>query len=172
MNMKMTVRRKLLAGFGLVCVLIVWLVGFSYYEISKLNGTYTVIDKRVPNLVNVKELEVLIHRQVGSMRGYLLTGDETLRKNFEKAHEEYKKISEKLAAKLTREETKQQLAELDLLEQQFYELGQKTFDLKAQNKPEQYIALVTTTGRDLTTQFDEKEGESIGRSPGAGNEGS
>ncbi|MED4833280.1 methyl-accepting chemotaxis protein, partial [Geobacillus stearothermophilus] len=156
MNMKMTVRRKLLAGFGLVCVLIVWLVGFSYYEISKLNGTYTVIDKRVPNLVNVKELEVLIHRQVGSMRGYLLTGDETLRKNFEKAHEEYKKISEKLAAKLTREETKQQLAELDLLEQQFYELGQKTFDLKAQNKPEQYIALVTTTGRDLTTQFDEK----------------
>ncbi|MED4879582.1 methyl-accepting chemotaxis protein, partial [Geobacillus stearothermophilus] len=156
MNMKMTVRRKLLAGFGLVCVLIVWLVGFSYYEISKLNGTYTVIDKRVPKLVNVKELEVLIHRQVGSMRGYLLTGDETLRKNFEKAHEEYKKISEKLAAKLTREETKQQLAELDLLEQQFYELGQKTFDLKAQNKPEQYIALVTTTGRDLTTQFDEK----------------
>ncbi|RLQ02528.1 methyl-accepting chemotaxis protein [Geobacillus stearothermophilus] len=161
MNMKMTVRRKLLAGFGLVCVLIVWLVGFSYYEISKLNGTYTVIDKRVPNLVNVKELEVLIHRQVGSMRGYLLTGDETLRKNFEKAHEEYKKISEKLAAKLTREETKQQLAELDLLEQQFYELGQKTFDLKAQNKPEQYIALVTTTGRDLTTQFDEKENQLV-----------
>ncbi|MBR2517045.1 Methyl-accepting chemotaxis protein I (serine chemoreceptor protein) [Geobacillus stearothermophilus] len=161
MNMKMTVRRKLLAGFGLVCVLIVWLVGFSYYGISKLNGTYTVIDKRVPNLVNVKELEVLIHRQVGSMRGYLLTGDETLRKNFEKAHEEYKKISEKLAAKLTREETKQQLAELDLLEQQFYELGQKTFDLKAQNKPEQYIALVTTTGRDLTTQFDEKENQLV-----------
>ncbi|MEK4606000.1 methyl-accepting chemotaxis protein [Geobacillus sp. FSL W8-1251] len=158
MNMKMTVRRKLQAGFGLVYVLIALLVGFSYYEISKLNGTYTdVIDKRVPNLVNVKELEVLIYRQVGSMRGYLLTGDETLRKNFEKAHEEYKKISEKLAAKLTREETKQQLAELDLLEQQFYELGQKTFDLKAQNKPEQYIALVTTTGRDLTTQFDEKE---------------
>ncbi|AKM18612.1 Methyl-accepting chemotaxis protein McpB [Geobacillus sp. 12AMOR1] len=157
MNMKMTVRRKLLAGFGLVCVLIVCLVGYSYYEISKLNGTYTdVIDKRVPNLVNVKELDVLIRRQVGSMRGYLLTGDETLRKNFEKAHEEYKKISEKLAAKLTREEMKQQLAELDLLEQQFYELGQKTFDLKAQNKPEQYIALVTTTGRDLTTQFDEK----------------
>lgn len=157
MNMKMTVRKKLLAGFGLVYVLIALLVGFSYYEISTLDRTYTdVIDKRVTKLVNAKELEVLIRREVGSMRGYLLTGDETSRKNFEKAHGEYKKISEKLAAELTREETKQLLAELDLLEQQFYELGQKTFDLKAQNKPEQYIALVTTTGRDLTTQFDEK----------------
>ncbi len=157
MNMKMTVRKKLLAGFGLVYVLIALLVGFSYYEISTLDRTYTgVIDKRVTKLVNAKELEVLIRREVGSMRGYLLTGDETSRENFEKAHEEYKQMSEKLAAELAREETKQLLAELDLLEQQFYELGQKTFDLKSQNKPEQYIALVTTTGRDVTTQFDEK----------------
>ncbi|QNU18527.1 methyl-accepting chemotaxis protein [Geobacillus zalihae] len=156
MNMKMTVRKKLLAGFGLVYVLIVWLVGFSYYEISKLNGTYTdVIDKRVPKLVNAKELEVLIRREVGSMRGYLLTGDETSRKNFEKAHGEYKKISEKLAAELTQAQTKQWLAQLDLLEQQFYELGQKTFDLKDQNKTAEYNALIVTTGRDITNQFDD-----------------
>ncbi|MFC0296748.1 methyl-accepting chemotaxis protein [Geobacillus jurassicus] len=157
MNMKMTVRKKLLAGFGLVYVLIALLAGFAYYEISVLDRTYTdVLDKRVPKLVNAKELEVLIRREVGSMRGYLLTGDETSRENFEKTHEGYKQTSKKLAAELTREETKQLLAELDLLEQQFYELGQKTFELKAQNKSEQYIALVTTTGRDLTNQFDEK----------------
>jgi len=154
--MKMTVRKKLFAGFGLVYVLIALLVGFAYYEISALNRTYTdVIDKRVPKLVDAKELEMLIRRQVGSMRGYLLTGDETSKANFETAHEKYKQTSKKLAAELTQTETKQLLAELDLLEQQFYELGQKTFELKEQNKPEQYTALVTTTGREITTKFDE-----------------
>ncbi|WJQ11816.1 methyl-accepting chemotaxis protein [Geobacillus stearothermophilus] len=160
--MKMTVRKKLLAGFGLVYVLIALLVGFSYYEISTLERTYTdVIDKRVTKLVNAKELEVLIRRQVGSMRGYLLTGDETSKENFEKAHGQYKQTSEQLMATLTREETKQLLAELDLLEQQLYELGQKTFELKAQSKPEQYTALVMTTGRDITSQFDQKINEFV-----------
>lgn len=37
MNMKMTVRRKLLAGFGLVCVLIVWLVGLFLLRILLRN---------------------------------------------------------------------------------------------------------------------------------------
>ncbi|MBB6282249.1 methyl-accepting chemotaxis protein [Geobacillus subterraneus] len=155
--MKMTVRKKLLAGFGLVYVLIALLVGFAYYEISMLDRTYTdVTDNRMPKLVNAKQLEVLVRRQVGSMRGYLLTGDETSRENFEKAHEEYRKTSEKLAASVTQETTKQLLADLDLLEQQFYALGQKAFELKAQGKPEQYTALVMTTGRDITTQFDQK----------------
>ncbi|WP_445613978.1 methyl-accepting chemotaxis protein [Geobacillus sp. YF-1] len=157
MSMKLTVRKKLFAGFGLVYVLIALLVGFAYYEISVLDRTYTdVIEKRVPKLVNTKELEVLIRREVGSMRGYLLTGDATSKENFEKAHEAYKQTSEKLAASSTQETTKQQLAELDLLEQQFYELGQKTFELKDQNKTEQYTALIVTTGRDLTTQFEQK----------------
>ncbi|WP_033844861.1 methyl-accepting chemotaxis protein [Geobacillus icigianus] len=157
MSMKLTVRKKLFAGFGLVYVLIALLVGFAYYENSVLDRTYTdVIEKRVPKLVNTKELEVLVRREVGSMRGYLLTGDATSKENFEKAHKAYKQTSEKLAASSTQEATKQRLAELDLLEQQFYELGQKTFELKDQNKTEQYTALIVTTGRDLTTQFEQK----------------
>ncbi|MED4924308.1 methyl-accepting chemotaxis protein, partial [Anoxybacillus geothermalis] len=160
--MKMTVRKKLLAGFGLVYVLIVLLVGFAYYEISTLDRIYTdVTDNRMPKLANAKQLEVLVRRQVGSMRGYLLTGDETSKENFEKAHGQYKQTSEQLMATLTREETKQLLAELDLLEQQLYELGQKTFELKAQSKPEQYTALVMTTGRDITSQFDQKINEFV-----------
>ncbi|KQB93934.1 chemotaxis protein [Geobacillus sp. PA-3] len=160
--MKMTVRKKLLAGFGLVYVLIALLVGFACYEMSTLDRTYTdVIDNRMPKLVDAKQLEVLIRRQVGSMRGYLLSGDETERENFEKAHEEYKKTSETLDASLTQEKTKQLLAELDLLEQQFYELSQRAFELKEQNKPEQYNALVITTGRDITAQFDVKMNEFV-----------
>ncbi|KFL14460.1 chemotaxis protein [Geobacillus stearothermophilus] len=160
--MKMTVRKKLLAGFGLVYVLIALLVGFAYYEISTLDRIYAdVTDNRMPKLANAKQLEVLVRRQVGSMRGYLLTGDETSKENFEKAHGQYKQTSEQLMATLTREETKQLLAELDLLEQQLYELGQKTFELKAQSKPEQYTALVMTTGRDITSQFDQKINEFV-----------
>lgn len=80
--MKMTVRKKLLAGFGLVYVLIALLVGFAYYEISAIDRTYTsVIDNRMPKLVKAKELEVLIQQESSNLRGYLLTGDEALKEH-------------------------------------------------------------------------------------------
>jgi methyl-accepting chemotaxis protein len=154
--MKMTVRKKLLAGFGLVYVLIALLVGFAYYEISAIDRTYTsVIGNRMPKLVKAKELEVLIQQESSNLRGYLLTGDEALKEGFEKAHEQYKQTSEQLAATLTREETKRLLAELDSLEQQYYALGLKEIELKAQNRTDEYMNLVTTAGREITQQADE-----------------
>lgn len=48
--MKLTVRKKLFAGFGLVYVLIALLIGFAYYENSVLDRTYTdVIEKGCPS---------------------------------------------------------------------------------------------------------------------------
>ncbi|AGT31623.1 chemotaxis protein [Geobacillus genomosp. 3] len=154
--MKMTVRKKLLAGFGLVYVLIALLVGFAYYEISAIDRTYTsVIDNRMPKLVKAKELEVLIQQESSNLRGYLLTGDEALKEDFEKAHEQYKQTSEQLMATLTREETKRLLAELDSLEQQYYALGLKEIELKAQNRTDEYMNLVTTDGHETTKQVGE-----------------
>jgi methyl-accepting chemotaxis protein len=154
--MKMTVRKKLYAVFAVVYMLLIALVGIAYYEISTINDSYTrLLNDKVPKLVNVKQLEILIRREQGSMRGYLLTGDQTSLTNFTKAHDEYEKLSNELAKTLTKKETKKLLARLDELEQQFYELGQKTFQLKQENNVEAYTQLITTTGRDITSQFDE-----------------
>ncbi|EZP78140.1 methyl-accepting chemotaxis sensory transducer [Parageobacillus genomosp. 1] len=158
--MKMTVRKKLYAVFAVVYVLLIALVGIAYYEISTINASYTrLLNDKVPKLVNVKQLEILIRREQGSMRSYLLTGDQTSLTNFTKAHNEYEKLSNKLAKTLTKTETKELLARLDELEQQFYELGQKTFQLKEENNVEAYTQLITTTGRDITSQFDEAAGQ-------------
>ncbi|KYD29487.1 hypothetical protein B4110_1057 [Parageobacillus toebii] len=154
--MKMTVRKKLYAVFAAVYMLLIALVGIAYYQISTINASYThLLNDKVSNLIDVKQLEVLIRREQGSMRGYLLTGDQASLTNFTKAHDEYEKLSNKLEKTLTKAETKELLARLNELEQQFYELGQKTFQLKQENNVEAYTQLITTTGRDITTQFDE-----------------
>lgn len=154
--MKMTIRKKMFAGFAAVYMLLIALVGIAYYEISTINANYTrLLNDKVPKLANVKQMEILIRREQASMHGYLLTGDQTSLTNFTKAHDEYKKLSNELANTLTKPETKKLLARLDELEQQFYELGQKTFQLKRENNVEAYTQLITTTGRDITTQFDE-----------------
>ncbi|WMT20737.1 methyl-accepting chemotaxis protein [Parageobacillus toebii] len=153
--MKMTVRKKLYAVFAAVYMLLIALVGIAYYQISTINASYThLLNDKVSNLIDVKQLEVLIRREQGSMRGYLLTGDQASLTNFTKAHDEYEKLSNKLEKTLTKAETKELLARLNELEQQFYELGQKTFQLKQENNVEAYTQLITT-GRDITTQFDE-----------------
>lgn len=154
-DMNMTVRKKLTAGFGVIYLLLVILVGFAYYEISTIDANYTrLVHDKVPNVVNVKQLEIAIRREQGSMRGYLLIGDETSLTNFTAAHNEYKKLSKELEKTLTRTDTKELLARLNELEQRFYELGQKSFQLKNENNVEAYTQLIATTGRDITTQFD------------------
>ncbi|GCD83238.1 hypothetical protein PTHTG4_23010 [Parageobacillus thermoglucosidasius] len=153
--MNMTVRKKLIAGFGVIYLLLVMLIGFAYYEISMIDANYTrLVDNEVPKLVNVKQLEIALRREQGSMRGYLLVGDETALTNFTAAHNEYKKLSKELEKTLTRTDTKELLAQLNELEQQFYELGQKSFQLKNENNVEAYTQLITTMGRDITSQFD------------------
>jgi methyl-accepting chemotaxis protein len=155
-TMKMTVRKKLYAVFAVVYMLLIALVGIAYYEISTINASYThLLNDKVPKLVNVKQLEILIRREQGSMRGYLLSGDQTSLTNFTKAHNEYEKLSNELEKTLTKTETKKLLAQLDELEQQFYELGQQMFQLKEENNVAAYTQLMTTTGRNITSQFDE-----------------
>ena len=153
--MNMTVRKKLIAGFGAIYLLLVILIGFAYYEISAIDANYTrLFNDKVSNVVNVKQLEIIIRREQGSMRGYLLIGDETSLINFTAAHNEYKKLSKELEKTLTRTDTKKLLEQLNELEQQFYELGQRTFQLKKENNVAAYTQLITTTGRDITSQFD------------------
>ncbi|MBB5325411.1 methyl-accepting chemotaxis protein [Anoxybacillus tepidamans] len=153
--MKINVKKKLFAGLSTVFVLLVVIVGVAYVEIMDMDKSYeNLINGKMKKMIEIKQLEVMIQNEKGSMGSYLIIGDPTSLTNFNKAHDEYKRLSEELAKELTKEKARELLAKLNELEQQFYQLGQKAFQLKRENDVEAYTKLISTAGREITSRFD------------------
>lgn len=153
--MQMTVRKKLFAGFSAVLAILVAIVAIAYYEMTSIYHQYTqLMNNEVQTLVAVKQLEVIVRKEQGSMRDYLIIGDDTSLTNFNKAHDDYQKLSSQLSRKLEAGQSKVLLDKLNGLEQQFYQFGQEVFQLKQQNKVDEHTQLMATKGRELTQEFE------------------
>ncbi|KXG10660.1 Methyl-accepting chemotaxis protein McpA [Anoxybacillus sp. P3H1B] len=154
--MKMTVRKKLFAGFTAVLAILAIIVGIAYYELRGIDQTYTnLLNEKVQALSLVQQMEIAAKKEQTSARGYLITGDSTSSTNFEKAHEEYGELSSDVAKLITQAEAKELLSQLNQLEEDYYQFGKQLIQLKQQNDVEQYTELVATKGRELSQQFDE-----------------
>ncbi|WP_461200766.1 methyl-accepting chemotaxis protein [Anoxybacillus sp. TBDG-1] len=152
----MTVRKKLFAGFSAVLLVLCIVVAVGYFQIKTVDSKYSqLLDENVKQLLLVKQLEIAIKKEQGSMRGYLIVGDETSLTNFEKAHEEYIHLSDELSNTLVEPEVKEKLEQLNKLEIEFYKFGKKVFQLKRASDVEHYTKLVATEGRELMKQFDD-----------------
>ncbi len=155
--MKVTVGKKLFLGFATVLLILAGIVGISYSEISSVDSTYTtLIDSEAQKLVMVKDLQIAVKQEVVSMRGYMIIGDETALQNFAKAHEEFGKLSNRLGEMITRPQAAAKLNQLNQIENDYYQFASRMFDLKRQNKTEEYTRLIATQGRSLVSQFDAK----------------
>ncbi|MCL6585500.1 MAG: methyl-accepting chemotaxis protein [Anoxybacillus sp.] len=153
--MQMTVRKKLIAGFSVVLAVLVTILAIACYEMRLIDRQFTrLMNDEVETLVAVKQLEVIVRKEQGSMRGYLIIGDDTSLTNFNNAHDDYQKLSSQLSQKLAGGQSKVLLDKLNALEQQFYQFGQDVFQLKRQNKVNEYTQLVATKGREITKEFE------------------
>ncbi len=82
--MKLTIGKKLLAGFLLVLILLIIESIVSNSVISSTEESYQqLIDENIKNVVLAKELENEYLKQSGAVRGYLLTGDHVYLSQYE-----------------------------------------------------------------------------------------
>jgi methyl-accepting chemotaxis protein len=66
----------LLAGFGLICVLLACAVGYSAYAVSDLSAKFRrIVELRTPVSITSTQLVGNLYSTLASLRGYLLTGD-------------------------------------------------------------------------------------------------
>ncbi|WP_232223884.1 methyl-accepting chemotaxis protein [Anoxybacteroides tepidamans] len=152
----MTVRKKMYAGFSAVLAILAIIVAVAYYELKVIDSSYSkLIDRNVQELLSVQKLEIAIKKEQASLRGYLITGDDTSLTNFDKAHDEYGQLSNQLNQTVVRNEAKELLSQLNQLETEFYQFGKELMQLKQQNNVQQYTNLVATKGRELMKQFDD-----------------
>ncbi|MFP3919357.1 HAMP domain-containing methyl-accepting chemotaxis protein [Lysinibacillus telephonicus] len=74
--MKMTIRKKMLSGFMILTVLLGAICALSYYEIQKVNHSYSdLVEQLDTNLINIKDIQLYASREIASLRG-ILAGDE------------------------------------------------------------------------------------------------
>ncbi len=155
--MKMTIGKKLFAGFFAVLFLLGVTVGVSYYQINAVDKNYTdLINDKANKLIMIKSLDIQIKKEQSSLCNYLLLGDETSLNNFKKAHENYLITSKSLSDVITHKKAKKFLSELNQTEEEYYQFSKKVFQLKEQNKTDEYTTLISTEDRKIMENFDKK----------------
>lgn len=150
---KLTIRRKLLAGFSAVLVVLVLTVVTVYHEFIILQQRYTTIaDREVPNLVATQELRVIIRDIRGSARSYLLNRDEASKTNFYQSHYYYERTSKQLLNLMNDEDEKMLLRQLDNLEQQLYRFGEEI--MTKEQLTDDSVTIASTKLSDLAKQVE------------------
>ena len=153
----MTIGKKLFAGFLGILIILAATVAISYIEIQTVDKTYTnLIDDKANKLIMIKELDVRVKKEQSSLRGYLLIGDEASLNSFKKAHDQYLSESKGLESAITHPDAKKILQELDQIENEYNRFSESVFQLKKQNKTDEYTKLVSTVERELLSRFDQK----------------
>ena len=171
--MKFTIGKKLLLGFFIVLFILTATVIISYSQITSVDNTYSnLIGDKAKKLIMIQELDAATKKVQVGVRGYLLLGDDRALKSFNEAHDEYLMISSNLSGMITHPQAKGLLDELNQIQEEYYQFSKEVFQLKKQNKTEEYTALVASQGRNIVKKFDEKIEELIIYQEGLLTEGS
>lgn len=77
--MKVTIRKKLLSGFLLLAILIGMVSALSYYQIHKINNSYSeLVEQQATNLTSIKDIQLYASRSIVSLRGMQSEGTENM----------------------------------------------------------------------------------------------
>ncbi|WP_010677698.1 methyl-accepting chemotaxis protein [Bacillus timonensis] len=154
--MKMTIGRKLFTGFLSVLLILIATVTIGYVEITSVQHTYDeLINDKAKKLVMIKELDSAIKQEQVGLRGYLLIGDEIALKDFEDSHSKFLETSKSLHDIITQPKAKELLQELDTIEDEYYQFSDKVFQLKDENKVDEYTSLIAIDGRAIVKDFNQ-----------------
>ncbi|GGA25703.1 methyl-accepting chemotaxis protein [Psychrobacillus lasiicapitis] len=154
--MKWTINKKLLGGFSAVLLLLVIMIGISYSQITAVNNSYTdLLDDKAMKAVEIRELQVAVKQEIIAMRGYLILGDDRSLQEHMDAVSNYRKAYDALLSKFRIPEAIEMLEDIDQIQADYEQFSEKVFDLRKQNKYEEYEALVSTEGREIVVKLDE-----------------
>jgi len=158
--MKLTVSKKLLAGFFTVILIFMVTLGINYVGITVVDNIYTdLIDDKAQKMIKIKEMQAAVKQEVVSMRSFLLLGDEATEQSFEKGHEEFLKQHQQLSEIIKMPQAVQLLKELRDIESEYYQFSHQLFELKRQSKTAEYTKLIATQEIGIVQKFDQKATE-------------
>ncbi|MGJ5182073.1 HAMP domain-containing methyl-accepting chemotaxis protein [Bradyrhizobium oligotrophicum] len=101
---KVKIQSRLLAGFGLICMLLACAVGYSAYAVSDVSAKFrTIVELRSPVAIGSMQLVANLHATLAALRGYLLTGDPAMKQRrgktwteLEQSIQDFDRLADKL----------------------------------------------------------------------------
>ncbi|MGJ4999586.1 HAMP domain-containing methyl-accepting chemotaxis protein [Bradyrhizobium sp. HKCCYLS3077] len=95
------IQTRLLAGFGLLCMLLACAVGYSAYAVSNVSEHFSkIVTLRSPVAISSTQLVADLHATLAALRGYLLTGDPEMKQRraalwleFDKTIQEFDRLA-------------------------------------------------------------------------------
>lgn len=142
--MKMTIGRKLHAGFAGVLLITLFLASFSFYEVEQVHRNYAgLIERNVQEIQAIADMKYEATAQAKNLRGYLITGNEAHVASFEQNKANMMEKMEQLNGMLISDpQSRALLNDIAALETQYGEVGQKLLALKQAGDIEGYTRVV------------------------------
>lgn len=157
--MKLTVRKKLIGGFLIVCLLLSIISVISIYNMKKIDQSYSdIVNRRVTVQANMKDLvhEALI--QNVNIRGFLLMHDQKSKNNVEKAHSNITSIIGKTKELLNTKSSLEKVNEIEKTNLLFYKRYQEFLTYAEKHNVKEQITFWQTNlipvGAQLIAQAD------------------
>ncbi|WCN38859.1 methyl-accepting chemotaxis protein [Aneurinibacillus uraniidurans] len=150
----MTIRAKLILGFGIILFLLTCTAGISYSQLSAVNSNYTELLNRDAHAdVLTEKLVANTYKQSKEVDKYLLTGDVGSLDAYKQADHEYRVLVKELSPLLTTDESQAMLTSLNKVNDDFDSTAQQLFALKKANKTAEYEQISRTSAKQQIDTF-------------------
>lgn len=154
------IKAKLLLGYVLISLLIMFVAGVAVYGFNDMKGRYeTTIHKDDPAIIQLREIQFYFTGQANDERGFLITGNPEFKKEISDKSEQVKKRINSIKALINTEKEKELLEKIDKAHSKFTQINLSVIDLYLSGKTEEAKQLSFGDGRkvrkELETTFNE-----------------
>ena len=141
---KLSLKMKLVAGFGLLLAILVALGFASYRTIVRIDEAANEVDRKTQEKELGTSLASSALMQSAGTRCYLATGDEKLLEGNEQGQREMKQAMEKLVPLVSSEEGKRLYSDIERANEGFRTVAEGEIQLRREGKTKEALAMMST----------------------------
>jgi len=146
--MRFTIGKQILTASLLVVLAFTGLNLYTYYQLQVIEQGYDgVIQRSVPLVVEVKDLNVEVKSQAAAVRGYIISGDRKYVSEYEQSSKSIKTTMESLEKKLITPEGKEKVTALRNALAEYHRVADQTIVTRSE-KGLEASALVMNTAKE------------------------
>jgi methyl-accepting chemotaxis protein len=154
--LEMGIGKKLMVAFSVLLLFIITISAFSYYNLSKINGTYQgLVESELEGVYGTSDLKTSIAMQGIQVRQYILTPSTTMYETLQQTIEVVNQDLEGITSIATSTVIKNKIEDLKALNGQIQQSIEKVIDAVDQNKTDVAVQIVNNEIRTSNLQLTE-----------------
>jgi len=151
----LSVRAKLMFGFGVLIAITLVLGGAAYRGILVIDDAANEIDRKTQERNLSDTVDVLALKEGNATRGFLLTGDEKELEKYESAKRDYERVVGELTTKVKSDEGKRLFDQVRRAQETYITFADREIELKRAGKQSNALEVMRTQAVPAFTALDQ-----------------